>query len=180
MLEVQFFSIFGYVCISFGTDILQASNPCENCWSYCGRVTCETTHGVHPSWRSRSKLNQIEKVKRTPHTGARESLTKTVPIDGLTGRFNQSKAGRRFTVWSWSRYHWKVIEEELRINRDWLDLARIKASELGTFYCIILDKIIWNDKCKEVTFGLSPEAEVNFDLFYSIIHPDDRNEHGKL
>lgn len=67
----------------------------------------------------------------------------------------------------------KQIESELRINRDRLDLA-IKASELGTFYCDMpLDEIIWNDKCKE-HFWLPPEAEVDFELFYSIIHPNDR------
>jgi len=69
----------------------------------------------------------------------------------------------------------KEVEEELRINRDQLDLA-IKASELGTFYCDMpLERIIWNDKCNE-HFWLPPGSEVDFALFYSIIHPDDRQK----
>src|SRR5688572_4277869 len=50
----------------------------------------------------------------------------------------------------------------------------IDASELGTFHCTIpLDRIQWNDRCK-AHFWLKPEAQVDFDLFYSILHPDDR------
>lgn len=50
----------------------------------------------------------------------------------------------------------------------------IDASELGTFHCTIpLNKIYWNDRCK-AHFWLKPEAEVDFDLFYSILHPEDR------
>jgi len=54
-----------------------------------------------------------------------------------------------------------------------LDLA-VLAGELGTFYCPMpLDKIYWNDKCKE-HFFLPPDAEVDFALFYELIHPEDR------
>ena len=35
------------------------------------------------------------------------------------------------------------------------------------------DRIVWNEQCKR-HFWLPPEAEVDFDLFYSILHPDDR------
>lgn len=50
----------------------------------------------------------------------------------------------------------------------------IEASEVGTFHCTIpLGKIVWNTLCKRM-FWLEPEAEVDFDLFYSILHPDDR------
>ena len=55
-----------------------------------------------------------------------------------------------------------------------LELA-IDASELGTFHCgMPLGEIRWNTRCKTL-FWLPPEAEVDFDLFYSIIHPDDRD-----
>ncbi|TYQ18882.1 UNVERIFIED_ORG: PAS domain S-box-containing protein [Zoogloea ramigera] len=54
-----------------------------------------------------------------------------------------------------------------------LDLA-VQAGELGTFYCPMpMDKIYWNDTCKE-HFFLPLDAEVDFDLFYARIHPDDR------
>jgi PAS domain S-box-containing protein len=50
----------------------------------------------------------------------------------------------------------------------------LESSELGTFYCPMpLDKIIWNDRCK-AHFWLPPEAVIDFDRFYSILHPDDR------
>ena len=50
----------------------------------------------------------------------------------------------------------------------------IEASQLGTFHCTIpLGKIQWNQRCK-AHFWLKPDAEVDFDLFYSILHPDDR------
>ncbi len=49
----------------------------------------------------------------------------------------------------------------------------VEASELGTFHCEMpLGKTIWNDRCKS-HFWLSPEVEVDMDLFYSILHPDD-------
>lgn len=50
----------------------------------------------------------------------------------------------------------------------------VDASELGTFHCEMpLCRIVWNEQCKR-HFWLPPEAEVDFDLFYSILHPDDR------
>jgi PAS domain S-box-containing protein len=54
-----------------------------------------------------------------------------------------------------------------------LEIA-INASELGTFHCEIpMGRILWNEQCKR-HFWLPPEAEIDFDLFYSILHPDDR------
>ena len=50
----------------------------------------------------------------------------------------------------------------------------VEAAELGTFYCPMpLGLIIWNAKCKE-HFWLPPDAQVDFDRFYSIIHEEDR------
>ncbi|MFM0475717.1 ATP-binding response regulator [Paraburkholderia strydomiana] len=50
----------------------------------------------------------------------------------------------------------------------------IEAAEIGTFYCPMpLSVIYWNSKCKE-HFWLPPDAHVDFDLFYSRIHPEDR------
>jgi PAS domain S-box-containing protein len=67
----------------------------------------------------------------------------------------------------------KRIEEQLRLNVERYRLA-IDAAELGTFYCPVpLGPIFWNTKCKE-HFWLPPEEDVNFELFYAILHPDDR------
>lgn len=54
-----------------------------------------------------------------------------------------------------------------------LEMA-LDASELGTFHCEIpLGKLLWNERCK-AHFWLPPDAEVDIDLFYSVMHPDDR------
>lgn len=67
----------------------------------------------------------------------------------------------------------KRAEEALEKNTQALALA-IEGAQLGTFYCEFpLDKIIWNDLCKD-HFFLPHDAEVDFDLFYSLLHPDDR------
>ena len=66
--------------------------------------------------------------------------------------------------------HAEATSRELRQQ---LEIA-IDASELGTFHCELpLGRILWNEQCKR-HFWLPPEAEVDFDLFYSILHPDDR------
>ncbi|MDF5723851.1 MAG: PAS domain-containing protein [Rhizonema sp. PD37] len=63
--------------------------------------------------------------------------------------------------------------EELRVSRERLEFL-IRGAELGVWYCNFpLDKIIWNEQCK-AHFGLPLDAEVNFDLFYHLLHPDDR------
>jgi PAS domain S-box-containing protein len=67
----------------------------------------------------------------------------------------------------------KRIEEQLRLNEERYRLA-IDAAELGTFYCPVpLGPIFWNTKCKE-HFWLPSEEGVNFERFYAILHPDDR------
>ncbi len=66
--------------------------------------------------------------------------------------------------------HAEATSSELRQQ---LEIA-IEASELGTFHCEMpFGRIIWNEQCKR-HFWLPPEAEIDFDLFYSILHPDDR------
>ena len=50
----------------------------------------------------------------------------------------------------------------------------VGAAGLGTFYCEWpFDKIIWNETAKQ-HFFLPPDAQVDFDLFYSLLHPEDR------
>ena len=62
--------------------------------------------------------------------------------------------------------HSRRLQEELALA--------VNASELGTFHCPMPPRdIYWNARCKEL-FWLPPDAEITFDLFYAIIHPDDR------
>jgi signal transduction histidine kinase/CheY-like chemotaxis protein len=64
-------------------------------------------------------------------------------------------------------------ESRARELQQQLEIA-IDASQLGTFHCEMpLGRIVWNDQCK-AHFWLPPDAEIDFDLFYSILHPDDR------
>lgn len=67
----------------------------------------------------------------------------------------------------------QTAEETAAEAGERLELA-VEAADLGTFYCPVpLNVIYWNDKCKE-HFFLPKDAEVNFELFYERIHPDDR------
>ena len=67
----------------------------------------------------------------------------------------------------------KRIQSEYLKSEERLGLA-VDAAELGTFYCPMpMGRIVWNAKCKE-HFWLAPDAEVDFDLFYARLHPDDR------
>jgi PAS domain S-box-containing protein len=73
---------------------------------------------------------------------------------------------------------WESIERArvgraLAASEDQFALS-VESAELGTFHCPMpMGRIVWNNKCKE-HFWLPPEAEITFDLFYSILHPDDR------
>lgn len=67
----------------------------------------------------------------------------------------------------------KKTEEALQLNRERLDLV-LGSIDLGLWYCDLpFDKLIWNDKVKE-HFGLPPDAIVDINLFYALLHPDDR------
>lgn len=65
-------------------------------------------------------------------------------------------------------------EQQARDLQQQLELA-VEASALGTFHCEMpLGKIVWNDRCK-LHFWLDPEVQdVDIDMFYSLLHPDDR------
>jgi signal transduction histidine kinase len=68
----------------------------------------------------------------------------------------------------------RQAEQKARELQLQLELA-VEASELGTFHCEMPQRrIVWNDRCK-AHFWLSPDAEeITFEVFYSLLHPDDR------
>ena len=67
----------------------------------------------------------------------------------------------------------RLAEQALKASQESLNFA-VSGARLGAFYCDFpLNKIIWNDTCKG-HFFLPHDAEVDFDLFYSRLHPDDR------
>ena len=54
-----------------------------------------------------------------------------------------------------------------------LDLL-LESIELGLWhYDLPFNRLEWNNACKR-QFGLSPDTEVTLDLFYELLHPDDR------
>jgi PAS domain S-box-containing protein len=67
----------------------------------------------------------------------------------------------------------KHAEERARQLQQELENA-VNASDLGTFCCEMPSgRLVWSERCK-AHFWLKPDAAVDLDLFYSIIHPDDR------
>ena len=67
----------------------------------------------------------------------------------------------------------KRTSEALRLSRERFDLV-YQSIELGQWYCDLpFNKLDWNETCKR-HFGLPPDAEVTIDLFYELLHPNDR------
>ncbi|MDB5327944.1 MAG: multi-sensor hybrid histidine kinase [Phycisphaerales bacterium] len=78
----------------------------------------------------------------------------------------------------WESIERARIERTLRQSEERLTFS-VAAGDLGTFYCPMpLGHIVWNTKCKE-HFWLPEHAEVDFDRFYAILHPDDRDRTRK-
>ena len=68
----------------------------------------------------------------------------------------------------------KRAEAALHESEERLRLA-IESTDLGTWDLNPITGVIsWDDRCKAM-FGLSPEAEVNYDVFLAGLHPDDRD-----
>lgn len=69
-------------------------------------------------------------------------------------------------------------DQLLERTKQRLELS-VDAAELGTFYCPMpLGPIEWNSTCKE-HFWLPADATIDFDLFYSRLHSEDRERTRK-
>ncbi len=67
----------------------------------------------------------------------------------------------------------KRVEEELEESEERLRLAT-EATGLGTWdYDLVSGELQWDERCKKI-FGLSPDAEVDYDAFLTMLHPEDR------
>ncbi|MEA5624287.1 PAS domain-containing protein [Nostoc sp. UHCC 0251] len=65
-------------------------------------------------------------------------------------------------------------EANLRESEERIRLATT-AAELGMwFWNITTNELIWTEKCKQL-YGLSPEAEISFEIFLNCVHPEDRH-----
>ncbi|WP_392531030.1 PAS domain-containing protein [Nostoc sp. C117] len=64
-------------------------------------------------------------------------------------------------------------ETKLRESEERIRLATT-AAEVGMwFWNLTTNELIWTEKCKQL-FGLSPEAEISYEVFFNCIHPEDR------
>ena len=64
-------------------------------------------------------------------------------------------------------------ERQLREQRERFEFAT-EAANIGYWFCDLpFDKLIWDNRVKE-HFWLPSDAEVDLDLFYSRLHPEDR------
>ena len=67
----------------------------------------------------------------------------------------------------------KRADAALRQSREQMALV-VQGAEIGVWYCPLpFDKLVWDDKVKE-HFHLPSSADVDIDLFYARIHPEDR------
>ncbi|HEY9631603.1 MAG TPA: ATP-binding protein [Coleofasciculaceae cyanobacterium] len=75
---------------------------------------------------------------------------------------------------TWAAVERARAEAALREGENRLRLALVSA-ELGTWdFNPITDVLQWDNQCKAM-FGLSPEAEITYDVFLAGLHPEDRD-----
>lgn len=101
-------------------------------------------------------------------------LERPAPLRSVLSAVQAAVRGRRRQYQIREQLH-AIQRAEARARELQAELeTAINASDLGTFYCEVpLNRIVWSDRCK-AHFWLSPEQEVDFELFYSLLHPDDR------
>src|ERR1700736_4027589 len=140
-----------------------------------------TTVAEQPSWSEIPVVMMMRQGDQSPvATGVLRSLRNVTLLErpaptlsvvsavqaAVRGRERQYQMRDQFESIRKGEVRSRELQEQLEIAVD--------ASELGTFHCDMpLDKIVWNARCK-AHFWLPSEAEIDFDLFYSILHPDDR------
>ncbi len=67
----------------------------------------------------------------------------------------------------------KRIERSLQLSEERQRLA-IEGAGVGTWHWDVLaGTLVWSERCKTL-FGLSPDAEMRYERFVEMLHPDDR------
>ena len=73
----------------------------------------------------------------------------------------------------------KRVEEELAKSEERFRLAT-EATGLGTWdYDLVSGELRWDERCKGI-FGLEPDAEVDYDAFLTMLHPEDRERVARV
>ena len=80
----------------------------------------------------------------------------------------QLSAERTASAMERSRAHEALREMEERVR------LAIEVTGLGTWdYNVLAGDLRWDERCKELV-GLPPNAEVSFETFFTVVHPEDR------
>ncbi len=110
-------------------------------------------------------IDSLRNVTLVDRPAPMRSLVSAVHA-AVRGRERQYQIRDQIAAISRAEAKARELQEQLEIALD--------ASELGTFHCEMpLGEIIWNPRCKS-HFFLPPDAKIDFDLFYSRLHPQDR------
>lgn len=84
----------------------------------------------------------------------------------VRARLRQYQIRDHMTAIEKAEVHARELKERLAVA--------LEASELGTFHCPLpLNEVDWNDRCKS-HFGLPTDAKIDASLFFSLLHPADR------
>ena len=134
---------------------------------------------VHPDDRDRHRATVVAALERGENFRSEVRLIR--PCDGRVAWLevrgqaltNEATGQKRMVGFSIDISDRKAAEAALTRSEERLTLS-VEAADLGTFsYPLPLGKIICNAKCKE-HFWLTPDAEIDLDRFYSVIHERDR------
>jgi PAS domain S-box-containing protein len=121
------------------------------------------------------ELSQAEEVGKAPDNRwhLRKDETRIFVAGQLFPIRNSKKKSIGYTKIIRDLTESKLTQDRIQQNQERFDLV-LDASEIGFWYCDLpFDKLSWDKRCKE-HFGLEPETEVNIDLFYERLHPEDR------
>jgi len=123
-----------------------------------------------PSWSDLPLVMMMQQGDQSPFTtGVLRSLRNVTLLERPALKLSVVSAVQAAVRGRERQYQMRDQFESIRKGE-----IAVDASELGTFHCDMpLDKIVWNARCK-AHFWLPQDAEIDFDLFYSILHPDDR------
>ncbi|WP_109485088.1 PAS domain-containing sensor histidine kinase [Occallatibacter savannae] len=147
----------------FGTDPKASDREIEETWASRLHPADKADVFAAMSGASRSGSLEVEYRYQHPLRGERFFYTKGRVVDGgtrlmgvvldVTDQKNASKLAAE--------------------QRERFEFAT-GAGDIGYWFCDLpFDKLIWDERVKE-HFWLAPDADVDIELFYRCIHPDDR------
>ena len=189
-ITIGFLSQAGIACVGFDNLRLLAREMAEGCGAVLLTEEVVTAPGIEdliaaldsqPAWSDMPLIMLMRGGIQSPESARVLHLLRNVtllerpaPMRSMVSAVQAAVRARHRQYEG--REHIEIIgraEARYRELQQQLEIA-IEASELGTFHCEMpMGKIIWNQRCK-AHFWVPPDAEVTFDLFYSVLHPDDR------